>query len=154
MKFLYIIFLIISVNKAFAQDILSLAKQDTVYVILPETETLTSLNYNGFKYSSSGNGRENEGHFYTTDKYPISIYTKKIDDKNLRVKRKTFFRKNNHRIIDLKVIETYSPKKVFFETFRLREPRTVVYVINENELKRRKIIIKKAFVYTESYIEM
>lgn len=128
---LYIIFILLICNLCIAQDTISIAKQDTVYVILPETDESVTLNYNGFKFRSSGNGRENEMTFFMEDNRRIDIGTRKFDKKNRKVKRKDFFKKNKDRIITLKFIETYSPKKIFFDIFRLREPRTVVYVIDE-----------------------
>lgn len=38
--------------------------------------------------------------------------------------------------------------------FRFKDVRTVVYIIDEKQLRKRKITLRKAYVYAELYMEM
>ncbi|MGV3459114.1 MAG: hypothetical protein ACO1N9_01540 [Flavobacterium sp.] len=154
MRILATILFFFSAGLSFAQDPTFIAKQDTIYIILPQSEQPISTEYPDFKLIISGNGAIYEENFYMKDNHHIFIYTQKKHKENKVVKRESFFKNNKDQIIDLKFIETHSPKKVFVDMFRFKERRTVVYVIDENQLKKRKITLKKAFVYTEDYMEM
>lgn len=153
MKPIHILFLLFA-NFCFAQDTISIAKQDTVYIVLPQTEKHTTKLFKDFKFVTGGNGKINEELFFMKDNRRIAIITDRSDKNNKLVKRKDFLKKNKERIIDMNFIETYSPKKIFVDIFRLRHLRTVVFIIDKRQLKKRKIILKKAFVYTEDYNEM
>lgn len=91
------IFSLILYNYSFAQDSLYISKQDTVYVILPQTDVYTSTKFKGFRFVTSGNRETNEENFYIENNNPISIYTQKMGRDNKKVKRKDFSQKNIRR---------------------------------------------------------
>lgn len=154
-----LLLLIFISQSAFSQNIDSLKASDTIYILLKETDEVVSKEYKNFKIRSYSNTIEKTYEIYESNK-TIVIHTdeKKESKKNnsyLKVKRKKFLEHNKDKIITLDFIEEHTPGKVFSEYLdNLHKQKKVIYIINEDDLKRRKLCLKKAQVFMVGYLEI
>lgn len=155
-----ILLLLFSVN-LFSQDLNFLKSQDTIYIILKEIRGNSTQKFETFTLNCYGNDKMNEYNLLNKKGWPIVIRTSNASNSStkdgnvaLKVKRKEFFKKNKNRIIDLKFIEKIVPETLFIYYLDVLHFTKVFYVINENDLKKRKIVLKKALVVAVGYTQM
>jgi hypothetical protein len=147
----YILFFFISLN-LYSQDIDYLKSQDTIYFLLPESETDLVLKEKGITYRVYGNDFINSYLFNDVDKRMIYFVTYNSDQipgkANLKVKRKDFLKNNKNKIIDFDFIAKNGLRIPFIDILKGRK---VVYIIDSKKIKKRKIILKKTVIGDGSF---
>lgn len=152
------LFVFIFAMNAFGQDADYIKTLDTVYIVLKENEPMASQKFSNFTLHSSGNGSINEYIFELTPILKVYITTQH-DDKyaskyNFEAKRRKFLKANKDKMIYLPFIDKLGVSEFFINTLALNKSKKKIFIINESDLKKRKIIIKKAFVYASGFDEM
>jgi len=149
----FIIVIFFSLN-LYSQDIDYLKSQDTLYLLLEESDADLVLKQDSFTYRVYGNNFEHQYFFTNPDKRIIFFSTFNSDQipgkSNMIVKRRKFFKKNNDKIIDLKFITKHGLNVAFIDILRGTK-RKIVYVVNSKEIKKRKITLKRTFIVDGSF---
>ncbi|MFL9838703.1 hypothetical protein ABS768_14420 [Flavobacterium sp. ST-75] len=141
----------------YSQDIESLKNHDTIYLVLKHSIEREVQDFKTFTFSASGNNSLFEFNFREkADKHKIVNITTELKHKPIKVcnKKNQFIEENKKNIIDISLIEKYGTNKLFNEILQVNKLNKVFYVIDEKELKKRKIHLKKARVFAVGYIEM
>jgi len=139
----------------YSQDIDYLKSQDTLFLLLEESDADLVLKQDSFTYRVYGNGFENEYYFTTVDRrmiYFMTFQNDQIPERfNLEVNRREFFKKNKDKIIDFKFITKYGLRIPFIDIL-IGSKRKIVYVINSKEIRKRKITLKKTIIGDGSFM--
>lgn len=135
--------------KLYSQDIDHLKSQDTLYLVLEESDKDLIIKDSDITYRVYGTGFMNTYQFTQDDRRSIifeTFHTGHISGKsNLEVKRKDFFKKNIDKIIDFAFIKKLGLSLSFIDIL-VSTKRKTVYVIDSKKLKRRKITLKKTYI--------
>ncbi|TRW26669.1 hypothetical protein FMM05_04635 [Flavobacterium zepuense] len=145
--------------KSLAQDAEYIKTQDTLYLLLEETAQLKVQKFTKFTLQSSSSTSLNFYEFSEAPSKQLTIWTQedgKFPDKKLNriVKRKDFLKTNKSKIIDADFIDTIGVTDFLFTILKLNETKRVIYVLNKRDLKKRKILLKKAKFSIVGYAEM
>ncbi|MFD2603698.1 hypothetical protein [Flavobacterium suzhouense] len=151
MKTFFILFLSFNL---YSQNIDYLKSQDTLYLLLEESDADLNLKKDNIDFRVYGNGFDNTYRFIDDQKRMISFITfnsNQIPGKdNLEVKRKDFLKKNKDKIIDFYFIAKHGLGIVFIDILR-GSKRKIVYVIDSKDIKQRKIVLKKTLINDGSF---
>jgi hypothetical protein len=157
MKNLFIIFLLLFGFKTFSQDLEKLKLHDTIYLVLPETDSLISLKLKNFTLYVNNFKFGIEYQFIDSiGRGSILMQTQNDDSfpnspKNTIVKRRRFFKEHKDAIVTLDFIKQVGVKEFFVDALQAVHLVHKFYIISESDLKNRKIELKKTLVYASGY---
>lgn len=154
----YILFLFISLN-LYSQDIDYLKSQDTIYIVLKGINTpvgeATIQKFKKIELNQSQNGYLNTYEFSLLDNTYKKIIINTENDKDvLRLKRKQFLKEKSAYIVNVDFIDSLGLKCFFIELLRVNRKSKVVYIIDEKSLKKRNVVMRKAFIADIGFAEM
>lgn len=142
-KFILPLLLLINYT-VFSQDLDYLKSYDTIYISIKNIDTLALKN---IKYRHNTNGSITEYHFNDTQINNVTIRTqnddKFISKQNTKIRKKAL---NGKGVIDLKFIDKYGLQQIFINVLKVQDRKKVIYVIDEKENTRRKLLLKKASI--------
>lgn len=148
-----ILLLLFSVN-LFSQNLNYLTTQDTIFIVLKEIKGYSTIQYEKFTLETYGNSSINEYIIRDSINRVILIRTQNNSENNLIVKRKSFFKKNSSRIINMDFIRKFLPEKLFINTLDVLNQKKIFYIIDESKKRKSEIKIKKASVVAVLYTKM
>jgi len=155
----YILFFLISLN-LYSQDIDYLKSQDTVYLVLKEVTTplgkTITTKYNHIKLDRYIDLVFYNYWFSSLDKshQTIAITTRIKNDNLVKLKRKQFLKEKSAHIVNVDFIDSLGLKYFFIELLRVNRKSKVVYIIDEKSLKKRNVVMRKAFIVDIGFAEM
>jgi len=153
MKLVIFLIMICSLN-LYSQDIDYLKSQDTLYLLLKESEPNLVIKQDDISYRVYGNLYENQYHFTDKSKKTIYFITFQNDQipgkSNLVVNRRKFFKKNKDNIIDFNFIAKHGLYISFIDILKGNMSKTI-YVINLDKIRNKKITLKKTLIANGSY---
>lgn len=129
---------------------------DTVYILFKKNDV---ARYKNVKFRYGGNQFVDE--YFLTGSNGKRIHITAPNDKNtdekkytLAVKRKKFLAQNKQKIIDMEFIDKHGLGEVFIGLLEVQWGKKKVYIITDEELKRRKIVLQKAIFEYSDFIIM
>jgi hypothetical protein len=154
-----LVFLLLSLN-LYSQNIDYLKSQDTVYIVFKEIRTplgkTTTTKFENIKLD-----RYIDLTFYNywftsldTTYQTIAITTRIANDNIVQVGKKKFLKEKSSNIVKVNFIDTTGLKDFFIDLLKVNRKSKVVYVIDEKSLKKRKIVMRKAFIVDIGFAEM
>ncbi|TRW21041.1 hypothetical protein FMM05_20725 [Flavobacterium zepuense] len=150
MKYLPVLLLLFSLT-AFSQELETLKHQDTIYLVLPETDGSISKEYKTFTFSGAGNKKYGaQGYTLSEPSGGRQIHLNTQNDtspyfmkNNITVESRLFFAQHKDAVITLEFINKYGVAAVFFDTLQIKNMgKYKFYVINEASLKDESIVLK------------
>ncbi|MFP9115797.1 hypothetical protein ACLI1A_17785 [Flavobacterium sp. RHBU_3] len=153
---------------SYTQDLDYLKRQDTIFIVVEKPEKLNSTNdsFQKFNFTTASNGEIAE-YIYQEKDAPNQIIiirvkenpTTPVSDLNIKTNRKKFLKENHEKVVDQEFIQNFTPGEFFFNYLGLTASaplKKVVYIIDENSLKRKdkNIILRKASIVAIGYIRM
>lgn len=154
MKYLLIFFVTLNL---YSQDIDYLKSRDTLYLLLSSSDKPIAIKKSNISYTVSGNGSTNIYNFADKERGRITLQT--FNHKqgygvySLKVKTSKFMQKNKDRIIDVDFINQNGLGKVFIDIMQ-RPNKKIIYIINQEDLKKRKLIIKRTPIEDSFFIQI
>jgi hypothetical protein len=141
---------------SFSQNIDFIKSLDTVFIYLKEKDTIL-LNNMTCEFSKNNSGKQ----FILTNSSKKNILIFTPNDKNtnrksnlLLVKRKKFMIENENKIINLNFIKEHGLKKVFIDVLEVNFNKKKIYIITDHDIKKRKMLIKKARINYSDFIDI
>ncbi|WP_417352636.1 hypothetical protein [Flavobacterium alkalisoli] len=153
-----IIFFLFSTSFLYSQDqyLNSLKSQDTIYLILKYNKKEVRKEYKTFFYQTLYNKSLSEYKFQ--EKNQPKEVTVRVEYRHEPIKicnkKGHFLNENKGKIIDINLIETFGIDYIFNTLLKINKQEKVFYVIDERELKKRKITLRKATIVATGYIKM
>lgn len=147
MKHLHII-LLISFG-VYAQKPESLKLQDTIYIIV--NNDIKNKEFDNFKYEVDSNKAVIDYAFSEKAENRAILIRVKNQNNYQFIKRKDLNKKN---LLDFKLLEEYGLNHIFNITLKINTQKKAVYIIEEKDLKNKKVKMKKARAAAVGYNEM
>lgn len=152
MKKLFLLLLIST--GCYSQDVDYIKSLDTVYIYFKEADTAKLKNITFWKAQN-----QHEGNYRLADKNDsikgryMYIHTMERYVKNKEnISRRKFLKKNKDKIIDFDFIDRHGVARTFLHI--LNVPGKPLYIIHEEEFRKKKMFLRRAFVGYSSYIQM
>lgn len=144
----YIYFLFLSLN-LYSQNIDYLKSQDTLYLILDAPKSSVITKNNNISYSKGTNGYITIYKFQDKEHRSVILQTFNTDQGygryNFKVRTSKFLQKNKNSVVTTDFIDEHGLGEFFVGV--IQHPKTkVIYIINLEDLKKRKLIIKRASI--------
>lgn len=158
MKILFVS-LLVSLN-LYSQDIDYLKSKDTIYLVLKEIDTpigkTITTKFDNIKLDRYIDLAFYNYWFNSLEKYyqTIAITTRISEDNLIRLKRKKFLKEKSGSVVNVDFIDSLGLKYFFIELLRVNRKSKVVYIIDEKSLKKRKLVMRKAFIADIGFSEM
>lgn len=150
------LFLLLFVSAGcYSQDIEYIKSLDTVYIYFKEADTAKLKNITFWRSQN-----EVVGEYRLADRNDsikgrgISVQTHERHIRNIEnVNRRKFLKKNKDKIIGLDFIDKHGVGNTSMTILRVWDRRPI-YVIYEEELKKKKMFLRRAFFGYASYMQM
>lgn len=145
--------IILSTKLGFSQKIEDIKRADTIYIYFDHSEfqNIKNADINSFKILEEKKNYEikfddNNYVFFSERKFLDLDRAEIKKEADIKVEKKKFLKKNKNIIININFIKKHGLEKVFFMIYYKK-----VYLIDQKEMTKKKVILKEVALDHYSY---